>query len=469
MIPLNLDTRPRATPFPKGIVSLIVAMALLHAVAAILDLAFESGSLREWLAFHLEEPDPFRLVLSLLAHENAGHLVGNLLVLWIFGLALEDRLGWKAFLGLFLACGAGANAVYLALYWGARGAGFEPAGGLALGASGAIAGLLGLSVARFQRARVQVVGWLFKPYRAWIPVLWFVGAWLVVQVVSLSLSDPLGHAAQLCSFGLGLGCARFLRLHQSSEDELIELAAENRFEQADWKGAASEYTRLMDRHPEDGIWRLRRAFCLLQAWFRTSRSEGPRKEILRELEISLVQMVKAGHGDDAAILIQDFLPPFVETDFDPGLWKQLQLALAVRGAELNQRFMDPGDREATIVLAEQSLEAAVLKGDWKRGCEAAEVLRGLKDLRDWTPIQLLSGGEALRQGGGRFWADCFEQAARCAPPGETLRALQALERAWMGSVKHGKLVEVARKAGERLPALEQFPAYGDLLERLKRV
>ncbi|WP_218080385.1 rhomboid family intramembrane serine protease [Anthocerotibacter panamensis] len=114
------------------------------------------------------------LVTAMFLHAGFLHVAGNMLYLWIFGDNVEDRMGHLGFLVFYLLCGIGASLIQLF---------FNAASQLPnLGASGAIAGVLGAYVIQFPRAQVRAVfplGFFFIPFN--ISAFWFLGWWFVQQ------------------------------------------------------------------------------------------------------------------------------------------------------------------------------------------------------------------------------------------------------------------------------------------------
>jgi membrane associated rhomboid family serine protease len=105
------------------------------------------------LAPHLRLVPPWATVLtSMFLHGGWFHLVGNMLFLWIFGNNVEDTLGHGRYLFLYLASGIAAALVQAAS---------SPASHVPMiGASGAIAGVLGAYLLLFPRANVHVFIWI---------------------------------------------------------------------------------------------------------------------------------------------------------------------------------------------------------------------------------------------------------------------------------------------------------------------
>lgn len=115
------------------------------------------------------------LATSMFLHGGWMHLLGNMLFLWVFADNLEEELGHLGFLGFYLACGVAAGLVHV---W-AEPASLQPA----VGASGAIAGVMGGYLLLFPRAKVDVLLYFIIFFRI-IPVpAWIVlGIWFALQV-----------------------------------------------------------------------------------------------------------------------------------------------------------------------------------------------------------------------------------------------------------------------------------------------
>ena len=113
------------------------------------------------------------LFTSMFMHANWVHLLGNMLYLWIFGDNVEDRLGHGLFTIFYILCGLGATFAQLAFSMGSS----IPN----LGASGAIAGVLGAYIMMFPQGSVNVlVGRVVTRMSALIVI----GFWIVLQIFS---------------------------------------------------------------------------------------------------------------------------------------------------------------------------------------------------------------------------------------------------------------------------------------------
>lgn len=111
---------------------------------------------------------------SMFLHAGWGHVIGNMWVLFIFGDNVEDYLGHFNYLTFYLLSGLIAMACQVAMDVHSR----VPN----LGASGAIAGVLGAYLVLYPRARVLI--WFFWIFVMWIPAWVMLGLWFVLQFVS---------------------------------------------------------------------------------------------------------------------------------------------------------------------------------------------------------------------------------------------------------------------------------------------
>lgn len=114
---------------------------------------------------------------SMFLHADWMHVIGNLLFLWIFGDNVEDRLGHGRFLVFYLLCGAVAAMLQVA---------FNPASAIPMvGASGAIAGVLGAYLVMFPHSRILTLVPIFVFVQIIeVPALLFLGLWFLLQLMS---------------------------------------------------------------------------------------------------------------------------------------------------------------------------------------------------------------------------------------------------------------------------------------------
>jgi membrane associated rhomboid family serine protease len=123
----------------------------------------------------LEPGDVLPFITMMFLHGGWLHIIFNMWTLWLFGPTVEDRLGHGRFLTFYLICGIAASVAHMVFNFTST----VPA----LGASGAIAGVLGCFMGLFPLARiVVVVPILFIPLFFEVPAFVFVGLWFLIQV-----------------------------------------------------------------------------------------------------------------------------------------------------------------------------------------------------------------------------------------------------------------------------------------------
>src|SRR5436189_3144288 len=143
MIPLRDVIPSRTTPY------ITVTIIVLNALAWFFELALERDGLPVFLRLYGVVPADFSaptLITSMFLHGSWSHVVGNMWYLWIFGDNVEDRMGHGRFLAFYLLCGIAAALGQVAI---------DPESTLpTIGASGAIAGIMGAYFVLYPRSRV---------------------------------------------------------------------------------------------------------------------------------------------------------------------------------------------------------------------------------------------------------------------------------------------------------------------------
>jgi membrane associated rhomboid family serine protease len=141
-------------------------------------------------------PLPFwsTLLSSMFLHGGWMHLGGNMLYLWIFGDNLEKVMGALRFAIFYLVCGLAASLAHIV---------FGPASTVpAVGASGAISGVLGGYLVLFPRNQVRV---LTRGGVAHVPAIYVLGFWIVIQLIngvgSIATSSETSGVAYMAHVG----------------------------------------------------------------------------------------------------------------------------------------------------------------------------------------------------------------------------------------------------------------------------
>jgi membrane associated rhomboid family serine protease len=174
MFPVSDVIPSRTTPY------VTIAIIALNALAFLYELQFSEDDLQLFVLSFGIVPASFSWVsvlTSMFLHGGWLHFLGNMLYLWIFGDNVEDRLGHGLYLVFYLACGVAAalGQVFTQPYSAVP----------MIGASGAIAGVMGAYFVLFPYSRVlTAVFVLFFFDLIEIPAIFFLGIWFLMQFFS---------------------------------------------------------------------------------------------------------------------------------------------------------------------------------------------------------------------------------------------------------------------------------------------
>ena len=174
MFPISDVIPSRTVPFVT--VGLIIANALVFLYM----ITLPDAMLERFVATYAVVPAWFSvptLFTSQFLHAGWMHIIGNMLYLWIFGDNVEDRLGHFRYLLFYL--GAGALAAILQVL-------FNPFSAVPmLGASGAIAGVMGAYFVLYPQSRVLTAVFIIIFFDVIeIPAVFFLGIWFLMQLLS---------------------------------------------------------------------------------------------------------------------------------------------------------------------------------------------------------------------------------------------------------------------------------------------
>ncbi len=141
-------------------------------------------SLPQIASYFSLEQQLFSLISFMFLHGGFWHLLGNMWSLYIFGDNIEDRLGSLRYLLFYLLCGLASGLFHLLLNLNSN----VPT----IGASGAIAGVMGAYFLLFPKSRIlTVIPILFIPFFIEIPAYFFLGIWFLLQFLSAAGSDGI--------------------------------------------------------------------------------------------------------------------------------------------------------------------------------------------------------------------------------------------------------------------------------------
>ena len=201
MFPIRDHNPSERTPYVTwALITVNVAVFLIYYPALFQDERALGFFFFEW-GLVPADASPASFVTSMFLHGGPMHLIGNMLFLWVFGDNLEDQMGHTGFLAFYLMSGLLAAAAQFVT---------DPTSTIPMvGASGAIAGVMGGYLLLFPRARVDILIILIIIFRI-IPVPAYIvlGAWFGLQLLqgSMTPTDMGGVAywAHAGGFAAGL-------------------------------------------------------------------------------------------------------------------------------------------------------------------------------------------------------------------------------------------------------------------------
>jgi membrane associated rhomboid family serine protease len=173
MFPLRDVIPSRTTPI------VTIAFIVVNALVFLYEVTLDPGDLERFIRAYGLVPAAFSatsVVTSMFMHGGWAHMLGNNLYLWIFGDNVEDRLGHARFTAFYLLCGVAAALAQTATNTSSA----IPM----VGASGAIAGIMGAYFLLFPHSRVLTL--LPFPFLdvVEVPAIYFLGVWFLLQLVS---------------------------------------------------------------------------------------------------------------------------------------------------------------------------------------------------------------------------------------------------------------------------------------------
>ncbi len=158
---------------------------------------------------------PLTLVTAMFLHGGLFHLLGNMLYLWIFGNNIEDYLGSFRFVLFYLLSGLGASLTHII---------FNPNSQVPMiGASGAIAGVLGAYLILYPRANVLTLVFLFFFIRIVpIPAAIVLGFWFLLQILNIGMGGGVAWFAHIGGFLIGIFLIKILSGRRRSSGPVIQ-------------------------------------------------------------------------------------------------------------------------------------------------------------------------------------------------------------------------------------------------------
>src|SRR5918911_4870842 len=141
-------------------------------------------------------------ITSMFIHGGIAHIAGNMVFLFVFGDNIEDRFGRVKYLLIYISWGVVASLVH-SMYAVNSGGGLMPA----VGASGAISGVLGAYLVMFPRAKIFTIIIAFFITTVRIPAWAYIPFWFILQIIFtlIGQSSNIAYLAHIGGFAAGIG------------------------------------------------------------------------------------------------------------------------------------------------------------------------------------------------------------------------------------------------------------------------
>ncbi len=212
LIPLGVD-RPLSRPTRVNhAILFVLAGAYLVQLALLPGPGGGSVHAFDGLVLDPRDPRPWAFVSYAFLHDPSSpfHLLFNALFLWVFGPSVEDRLGRVGYPAFFLLSAAASGGVHSLV---------SPAP--VIGASGAVAGVIGAFLVLFPRTRIRTFCFFVLVGFLSIPAPWFIAIAMIRDFIPLGLniSDGVAHAAHLGGYVFGIAVSAFLLMTRLLERE----------------------------------------------------------------------------------------------------------------------------------------------------------------------------------------------------------------------------------------------------------
>jgi membrane associated rhomboid family serine protease len=301
LIPLRTDRPPKRTPLvTQGLIVVNLVVYLVGAAGFYFDFFKNPEALADFGHFDPMHFKAWQLITYQFLHDPHGilHIAFNMLFLWVFGAAVEDRLTRIGFLGFYLTGGAVAALAHAMI-----------SKAPVIGASGSITAVTGAFLALFPRSRIQILFLFFIIGMYSIPSLWFVGFYVGVDVLRQiwgflgrggSNVAYMAHlAGYVYGFGVGFGLlATGILKHEEFDVFFL-------FTQARRRAAI----RAASRHAPSGLWDAAQADTAKRLQRRAAKAakSAPPDEHRARLRAEVTERIAEGDVRTAAGAYQKLL------------------------------------------------------------------------------------------------------------------------------------------------------------------
>jgi membrane associated rhomboid family serine protease len=194
---------------PRGFAFITTTIIVVNAYVFLLELSGGNRFVRAWSVIPVRVTHghhTITLLTSMFMHASWMHIIGNMVFLWAFGPAMEDAMGHVSYLFFYLAGGVTAM---MAQVLG------DPSASIpCLGASGAIAAVMGAFIITYPRDRIRTLLIIFIFIRiTFIPAVFLIGFWFLMQVLDYGVvaearTGGVAYLAHIGGFLFGVVTAR---------------------------------------------------------------------------------------------------------------------------------------------------------------------------------------------------------------------------------------------------------------------
>lgn len=180
LIPLSTDRPPKRRPIVNETIVIINLLVYIIGLVGYNFEWFERNAVATWGHFWMDDFKIWQLFTYQFIHDpfSIWHIAFNLLFLWVFGNAVESRLGRTGYLCFYLTAGIVAGLAH----------GIADPTHPVIGASGAIAGVTGGFLALFPRARIKILFFFFIVGIWFIPATWFILFYFAIDILKQTMS-----------------------------------------------------------------------------------------------------------------------------------------------------------------------------------------------------------------------------------------------------------------------------------------
>ena len=153
------------------------------------------------------------LLVTMFLHGSVAHLFGNMLFLWVFGNNVEHRRGWWRYLLLYLVGGVVATAAHVAV---------DPQSTVpVVGASGAIAAIMGAYLVCWPTARIKTIIFFGPVLLRKVEAVWLLLVWLGTQLLLVTGDSDVAWAAHVGGFAFGVAVGLWWRRTDARADAAL--------------------------------------------------------------------------------------------------------------------------------------------------------------------------------------------------------------------------------------------------------